>query len=93
MLKTRGLENIIKGVANHRRIGMLERVAAAPGVNVGELCDAFDVDVRTASVHLRRMTDAGLMIKRSVGRQVEHELTPLGEKMLAFLRSINPRKR
>ena len=93
MLKTRPLERIVKGVANHRRIGILEKLNGHPGMTVGELSEAFGIDIRTCSVHLKKMTDAGVIIKRSAGREVQHELTPLGGKLLTFLKSINPHKR
>lgn len=88
MQKTRYLEKITKGIANHRRIEILALLDRVPELSVLEVADSLRIDFRTASDHIRRLAIAGLVMKRNEGRAVRHALTRLGKVALKFLRTL-----
>lgn len=48
---------------------MLEIVARAPGVTVGEVCDHFEISRFAVMNHLNVLEDAGLIRRETDGRQ------------------------
>ncbi|MDO8469909.1 MAG: hypothetical protein Q7S84_02755 [bacterium] len=53
-----------------------------------EVSKSLPANYRTTSEHLRRTMLTGLVRKHNAGKRVEHELTPLGKRTLAFLRTL-----
>ncbi|MFZ4773882.1 MAG: ArsR/SmtB family transcription factor [Terrimicrobiaceae bacterium] len=86
--RSRKLERVVKGFANHRRIEILELLGRKPELSVGEISLALEIELKTASEHLRRLAIAGLLLKRHEGREVRHALTPKAEHILTFLRML-----
>jgi len=86
--RSRRLERVVKGFANHRRIEILELLGKRPEMSVGEISIALEIELKTASEHLRRLTIAGLILKRNEGREVRHTLTPRAHHILIFLRML-----
>lgn len=83
------LEIIMKGASSHHRIAVLKQLKSQPDMSVEELSHSCGIAYKTLSVHLQRMESAGLISKTHFGRRVEHKLTPLGEKMAEFLRTLS----
>jgi len=82
---------MVKGFANHRRIEILELLADRPELCVGDICEHLEIEMKTASEHLRRMVIAGLVIKRYDSRKVRHALTDRSrEKWIAMSSSRSP---
>lgn len=88
MKKTRELERIIKGVANHRRIQIMELIFREPELSVLDVSDKLGVNFKTISEHIRRLATAGLVMKRSDGTSIRHKLTVRGAIILKFLRTL-----
>jgi len=88
MLKTRHLEKLVKGFANHRRISMMELLQSEPELSVQDIAVRFKINIKTASEHLRRLAIPGLVIKRNRGHNVLHRLSLKGELILKFLRKL-----
>ncbi len=88
MRDVRTLELVVKGFANHWRITMLEHLEKCPGLSLWELAEDLNVNIKTASEHLRRLAAAGLITKRYRGRIVQHTVSPLGRSILIFLRKL-----
>lgn len=86
--KTRRLERIMKGVANHRRIEILMLLKKEPELSLTEITDALGINFKTASEHVRRLAIAGLVMKRHDGASVRHALTYTGISILKFLRTL-----
>lgn len=86
--KYRWLERVMKGVANHRRIQILELLENSPELSVIEISEKLQVNIKTISEHIRRMLIAGLLIKRSDGVYIRHKLTQRGLNVLKFLRML-----
>jgi len=84
----RELERIVKGVANHRRLEILNLVARKPELSVMEIARELSVNFKTIAEHVRRMAIAGLLMKRSDENAVRHKLTPRGTSILKFLRTL-----
>ncbi|MDP4038372.1 MAG: winged helix-turn-helix domain-containing protein [bacterium] len=88
MLKPRQLERITKGIANHRRIAIMELLSHSPELSVMEISDELKINFKTASEHIRRLALAGLVLKRNQGAMVRHKLTSQGLAILKFLRTL-----
>lgn len=82
------LERIMKGVANHRRIEILELLGKKPEMSVAEIAEKVKSNFKTISEHIRKMAISGLLIKRSDGHSIRHKLTRRGELILTFLRIL-----
>jgi len=82
------LERIMKGVANHRRIQALDTLDRHPELSVFDVSERLSIDFRTASEHLRKLTVAGLIMKRHEGATVRHALTSRGKYILKFCRTL-----
>lgn len=82
------LERIIKGVANHRRIQIIELLKEKPELSVADISEILNVNFKTISEHIRRLAIAGFVLKRSDGNNVRHKLTSRGLTILKFLRII-----
>lgn len=87
--RTKRLERVVKGFANHRRIEILELLDAQPELSVGEVSEKLQIELKTASEHLRRMAIAGLLLKRHQGREVRHALTSQARDILTFLAKLS----
>lgn len=87
-LTSRHLERIVKGFANHRRLDILMLLKKSPELSVEEVADQLSIGYINASDHIRKMTIAGLIIKRSDGRAVRHKLTPRALHVLSFCKTL-----
>jgi DNA-binding transcriptional ArsR family regulator len=83
--RTKRLERVIKGFSNHRRIEILELLAAHPDLCVGEISEKLQIELKTASEHVRRLALAGLVQKRYKGREVRLRMFGKAKEILAFL--------
>jgi len=88
-LHYRRAERVVKGFANHRRIEMLAYLDKHTESSLEELCDALGVNIKTASQHLWKLANAGLVEKRNAGRAVRHRLSGRGKNVLIFLRKLD----
>ncbi len=86
--QTRNLERIVKGVANHRRIQILDLMKTKPELSVLEISEVLKINFKTASEHIRRLAIAGLVMKRNAGNSVRHKLSERGKTILKFLRTL-----
>jgi DNA-binding transcriptional ArsR family regulator len=86
--RTKRLERVVKGFSNHWRIEILELLAVHPELCVGQIGEALQIEIRTASEHLRRLVAAGLVLKRYAGREVKHTLTDRAQQILKFLDTL-----
>ena len=86
--RSRRLERIVKGFASHRRIEILELLSRKPELSLGEISGRLEIELKTASEHLRRLTFAGLVLKRCEGRVVHHKVTPQAVRVLALLKTL-----
>jgi len=79
------LERHLKGLANHRRIEILDLISQNEGISVEEISEELKCNFKTLSEHLRKLTQAGLVNKKYQGRRVVHSLSPYGKIFHRFL--------
>jgi len=85
----RSLERIVRGFSSHRRIQILELLDQADEpLSLGQIAEACRSTIHPTCEHVRRLYAAGLIDKASRGRQVFHDLTPMGKKAVACLRLL-----
>jgi predicted transcriptional regulator len=82
------LQKIVRGFSNHRRIEIMDRLDAEPGLSLVEIAGKLSINFKTASEHVRRLALAGLVEKRNRGASVLHTLTKRGAIILKFLRTL-----
>lgn len=88
MLKKRQLEQIVRGFSNHRRIQMPVLIEENPEQSVNEIAKALRINLKTSSSHLKRLIIAGLIMKKSQGKNIRHKITKRGLFILTFLRTL-----
>jgi DNA-binding transcriptional ArsR family regulator len=88
MKKTRELERVVKGFANHRRIQIMDLLRQEPELSIFDISERLKVNFKTVSEHVRRLALSGLVLKRSDGSSVRHKLSSLGKSILTFLRTL-----
>jgi DNA-binding transcriptional ArsR family regulator len=91
MLKSgdyRRLERILKGAASHRRLQILDLLHTEPELSVLAISEKLKMGYENASDHVRKMTVAGLLLKRNDGPAVRHKLTPRAESILVFCKRL-----
>jgi len=86
--KYRALERIIKGFANHRRIRILELLKQKPELSVADISEELKIGYENTSDHIRKMSIAGLILKRNEGSAVRHKLTSRAESILVFCKKL-----
>ena len=84
----RELERILKGVASHRRVQIIDLLDQQSELSVSDIAERVAVDFRTASEHLRKLAIAGIVMKRNEGATVRHMLTKRGKYILKFCRTL-----
>ena len=84
----RELELILKGVASSRRIQALDVLERNAELSVLEIAEHLQLDFRTTSEHLRKLSISGLIMKRHEGAAVRHALTVRGKNILKFCRTL-----
>ena len=82
------LERHFKGAANHWRIEIICLIQKNPKIILDEITNLLDCNVKTIAEHVRKLSQAGLVNKKYRGREVEHTLSPYGEKFFVFLKSF-----
>jgi len=78
----------VRGFSNHRRIEMLNLVENNPELSVEEISRKLNINYKTTADHLRRLTIAGLLLKRSDSVSIRHKLTSRANHVLKFLRTL-----
>lgn len=85
---TKKLERVVKGFDNHRRIEILRLLEKEPELSVTEIARSLNINLKTASEHIRRLTISGLVLKRNDANAVRHTPSPVGISVLKFLRTL-----
>jgi predicted transcriptional regulator len=85
----RALERIVRGFSCHRRIQILALLERSPQpLSLSQIAASCGASIKPVCEHARRLHQAGLVAKRSRGRETMHSLTPLGRKIVMFLQTI-----
>ena len=84
----RGLERVIKGFANYRRLQMLFLISEKPNLSIDEIAARMKLGYMNTSDHLRRMLLAGLLIKKNEGVTAHYQLSQRGIDILVFCKKL-----
>lgn len=82
------IERVAKGIANHNRVRILDFIARENNTTLWEISGGLKINFRNASQHTQKLERAGLIEKQYVGRAVMHSLTPYGQKVHDFIKSL-----
>ena len=74
-------EKVFKGVANHRRLEILDLLFHEPNLSLDDIVKNLRINYQTGSEHVQRLTRAGLVYKQKQGNEMLHRLSPLGESI------------
>lgn len=84
----RQLERYFKGVANHRRIQILDLLSEKDGLMLEEISEKLRCNLKTISGHTQKLVQAGLISKWYEGRTVRHKISPYGKKVNKFIQTF-----
>lgn len=74
-----------KALSDRSRISILEALREKEQMNVGEICEALNMEQSTVSHHLRCLRNCGLVRTRKEGKQVFYSLNgEIVEKLLVL---------
>jgi len=82
------LELVVKSFANQRRISILKLIKSKPKLSLIDIAEELNLNLKTASEHVRKMYIAGIVSKKKEGNFIFHTLTPRGKSILEFLRIL-----
>ena len=69
--------DVLRALAHPVRWGILERLAAEPGICACDFTEFFDVSQPTISAHLKVLRDAGLVTTKRRGTTICYTLAPV----------------
>ncbi len=78
-------ERIAKGLANRRRLIILLVLERTPERRLTDLAEELHWNIHTTAEHTRRLSHAGLILKRRDRQSVSHTLSDRGKRFMAFL--------
>jgi DNA-binding transcriptional ArsR family regulator len=82
----RGRARMTASLGNHRRIEIIRLLRKQPQQCVDQIAEACKIDKSTASEHLRRLQEGGMIAKKYKGRRV---LLTATKRAAAMLRTID----
>ena len=88
MLSTTQLERRVKGFSSHRRIQIMLLLDSEPGISLLDIAEKTKTNFKTAAEHTRRLRLAGMITKKYRGNMIAHKLSPRGQTVLRFLRTL-----
>ena len=71
----RELERIARGFSNHRRIQIMELLHKKPELSVDEIANEINVNFKTISEHIRRLSISAIVLKHPDGHSVLHNIS------------------
>jgi DNA-binding transcriptional ArsR family regulator len=71
------MDDVFKALADGSRRSLLDRLHAAPGQTLGELCQGLEMSRQAVSKHLAILEEANLVASVKRGREKLHYLNPV----------------
>jgi ArsR family transcriptional regulator, arsenate/arsenite/antimonite-responsive transcriptional repressor len=68
--------DVLRALAHPVRWGILQRLAAEPGICACDFTEFFDVSQPTISAHLKVLREAGLVTSNRVGTTICYSIAP-----------------
>jgi len=82
----KALERQFKELSNAKRIKILLLLESEPGMTLSSIAIRDNINIKTAAEHLRRLNVAGIILKKSNGRCVNHYLSNSGHKIVEMIK-------
>jgi ArsR family transcriptional regulator, arsenate/arsenite/antimonite-responsive transcriptional repressor len=84
--------DVLRALAHPVRWGILQRLAAEPGICACDFTEFFDVSQPTISAHLKVLREAGLVSTRRQGTTICYSIAPgalerLGQRLIQMAAS------
>jgi ArsR family transcriptional regulator len=86
-MDARALAQALKALGDTKRLKMVQEIAAAGELCCGEVAERFDLSQPTISHHLRKLTDAGVLIVREAG---QHRFISINQSIIRELSLLLP---
>src|SRR5579862_2546112 len=86
-MNDRELIRALKALADPTRFRMVQEIAAAGELSCGQIAEHFDVSQPTISHHLKILSDADILVRRSQGK---HHFTTVNQALLKQLTALLP---
>jgi ArsR family transcriptional regulator len=71
-----GEMDVLRALAHPVRWGILQRLAAEPGICACDFTEFFDVSQPTISAHLKVLREAGLVTSKRIGTTICYSIAP-----------------
>ena len=68
--------DVLRALAHPVRWGILQRLAAEPGICACDFTEFFDVSQPTISAHLKVLREAGLVTNKRIGTTICYSIAP-----------------
>jgi DNA-binding transcriptional ArsR family regulator len=88
-MKYKDLEIILKGLANKKRLMILDFLNRTGENDTGTIADYLNTDYKIAIPHLEKLLRAGLITKRREGLIVHYQISNLGKRILHLLKNFH----
>jgi DNA-binding transcriptional ArsR family regulator len=88
-MKYKDLEIILKGLANKKRLMILDFLNRTGENDTGTIADYLNTDYKIAIPHLEKLLRAGLITKRRDGLIVHYQISNLGRRILLLLKNFH----
>lgn len=82
------IARVFKGVAHYKRAKILAYIAKENNTALWQISQGLKIEFRNASHHTEMLEKAGLVEKQYAGRSVMHFLTPYGQKVYNFMKTL-----
>jgi DNA-binding transcriptional ArsR family regulator len=88
-MKYKDLEIILKGLANKKRLMILDFLSRTSENDTGTIADYLNTDYKIVIPHLEKLLKAGLITKRREGLIVHYQISNLGKRILHLLKNFH----
>jgi DNA-binding transcriptional ArsR family regulator len=88
-MKYKDLEIILKGLANKKRLMILDFLNRTGENDTGTIADYLNTDYKIVIPHLEKLLKAGLITKRREGLIVHYQISNLGKRILHLLKNFH----
>lgn len=78
-------EKLVKGIANHRRLEMLEMINKMPNMSGEEIIEKLKINYQTGSSHLQKLVRSGLVQNHRFHQSQLYTITPFGSHIIKLL--------
>ncbi len=83
------LNYFFSAIASRKRIDILLLLSEKENLSLKEISKSINTIQQNTSLHVFKLLNNGILMKRQKGIEVEHKLTNKGKKIVSFIRNID----